>query len=109
MDNLRIEGGVPLKGTLRISGAKNAALPILCASLLADGDSCFRNVPDLTDIRTTAKLLRHLGLDVEVEPPVVKVTGRPVGDPDAPYDLVRKMRASVLVLGPLTARYGKAR
>ena len=109
MDNLRIEGGVPLKGTLRISGAKNAALPILCASLLADGDSCFRNVPDLTDIRTTANLLRHLGLDVEVAPPVVKVTGRPVEEPDAPYDLVRKMRASVLELGPLTARYGRAR
>ncbi|HJL14491.1 MAG TPA: UDP-N-acetylglucosamine 1-carboxyvinyltransferase [Sandaracinaceae bacterium LLY-WYZ-13_1] len=109
MDNLRIVGGTPLKGTVRISGAKNAALPILCASLLADGDSTFRNVPDLTDIRTMARLLRHLGLDAEVDPPVVRVTGRAVGEPDAPYDLVRKMRASVLVLGPLVARYGRAR
>ena len=109
MDNLRIVGGTPLRGTVPISGAKNAALPILCSSLLADGESAFRNVPDLTDIHTTAKLLRHLGLDVEVAPPVVKVTGRPVVEPDAPYDLVRKMRASVLVLGPLVARYGRAR
>ena len=109
MDNLRIRGGAPLQGTVRISGAKNAALPILCASLLADGESTFRNVPNLTDIHTTASLLRHLGLDVEVAAPVVKVFGRPVLDPDAPYDLVRKMRASVLVLGPLVARYGRAR
>lgn len=109
MDNFRIIGGAPLKGTVVVSGAKNAALPILCASLLADGETVFRNVPDLTDIRTTAQLLRHLGLDVEVDPPVVKVVGRPVLEPDAPYDLVRKMRASVLVLGPLVARYGRAR
>src|SRR5690606_37060159 len=109
VDNFRIQGGAPLRGTVRISGAKNAALPILCASLLADGESTFRNVPDLTDIQTTAALLRHLGLDVEVAAPVVKVFGRPVLEPDAPYDLVRKMRASVLVLGPLVARYGRAR
>jgi UDP-N-acetylglucosamine 1-carboxyvinyltransferase len=109
VDNFRIVGGNRLEGTVRISGAKNAALPILCASLLADGESTFRNVPDLTDIETTAKLLRHMGSDVEVAPPVVKVTARPVTEPDAPYDLVRKMRASVLVLGPLVARYGKAR
>jgi UDP-N-acetylglucosamine 1-carboxyvinyltransferase len=109
VDNFRIEGGNALRGTVPISGAKNAALPILCASLLADGESTFRNVPDLTDIGTTAKLLRHLGLDAVVDPPVVRVTGRPVIEPDAPYDLVRKMRASVLVLGPLVARYGRAR
>jgi len=109
MDNLRIVGGTPLHGTIRISGAKNAALPILCASLLADGESTFRNVPNLTDIHTTARLLRHLGLDAEVDAPVVRITGRPVVEPDAPYDLVRKMRASVLVLGPLVARYGRAR
>ncbi|MFK7985391.1 MAG: UDP-N-acetylglucosamine 1-carboxyvinyltransferase [Sandaracinaceae bacterium] len=109
MDNLRIVGGTPLHGTVRISGAKNAALPILAASLLADGDSVFRNVPDLTDIHTMANLLRHLGLDAEVDAPVVRITGRPVEEPDAPYDLVRKMRASVLVLGPLVARYGRAR
>jgi len=109
VDNIRIEGGTPLRGVLSISGAKNAALPILCASLLADGDSVFRNVPDLRDIGTTAALLRHLGLDVDVAPPVVTVRGRPATSREAPYDLVKQMRASVLVLGPLVARYGTAR
>src|SRR5688572_23816799 len=124
MDNIRVVGGRPLRGTLKISGAKNAALPILCASLLADGESTFRNVPNLRDIETTAKLLRHLGLEVDLKPPVVTVRGRPIAvaerrsggrrllpgaRPDAPYDLVKQMRASVLVLGPLVARYGSAR
>lgn len=109
MDSIRIRGGRSLTGTIPVSGSKNAALPILCASLLADGESQFRNVPDLRDIATTAKLLRHLGLDVDVAPPVVKVTGRRLTTTEAPYDLVRQMRASVLVLGPLVARYGKAR
>ncbi|MFW6051255.1 MAG: UDP-N-acetylglucosamine 1-carboxyvinyltransferase [Myxococcota bacterium] len=109
MDAIRIEGGRPLKGRVRISGAKNAALPILCSALLADGEHVFRNVPHLRDITTTAKLLAHLGLEVDVDPPVVRVRSRPVSDPDAPYDLVKQMRASVLVLGPLVARYGHAR
>jgi UDP-N-acetylglucosamine 1-carboxyvinyltransferase len=109
VDNIRIVGGTPLEGTLRVSGAKNAALPILCAALLADGEHCFRNVPGLRDIETTAGLLRYLGLDVDVAPPVVTVTSRPIAEPEAPYDLVKKMRASVLVLGPLVARYGRAR
>lgn len=94
---------------LPVSGAKNAALPILCSALLADGEHTFRNVPDLRDIETTALLLRHLGLDVDVKPPIVKVTARPVLEPDAPYELVKQMRASVLVLGPLVARYGRAK
>jgi UDP-N-acetylglucosamine 1-carboxyvinyltransferase len=94
---------------LRVSGAKNAALPILCASLLADGEHVFRNVPDLRDIDTTAQLLRRLGLHVEVTPPVVRVFGRPVDEPFAPYELVKQMRASVLILGPLTTRYRRAR
>lgn len=98
-----------LQGTVPISGAKNAALPILCASLLADGDHVFRNVPDLRDINTTAELLRHLGLDVELAAPVVSIRSRAVAEPVAPYELVKKMRASVLVLGPLVARYGRAR
>lgn len=104
-----MRGGRALKGNLKVSGAKNAALPILCASLLADGEHTFRNVPDLRDIGTTAALLRHMGLDVEVNAPVVKVVGRPIAEPDAPYELVKQMRASVLVLGPLAARYGRAR
>ena len=109
MDNIRIVGGTPLKGELRISGAKNAALPILCSALLTDGAHVFRNVPELRDIGTTAELLRHLGQDVAVEGNVVRVDGRPTEEPDAPYELVKKMRASVLVLGPLVARYGRAR
>ena len=109
MDNIRVVGGERLRGTLKVSGAKNAALPILCASLLADGAHTFRNVPDLRDILTTAKLLRHLGLEVDVAPPVVSVKTKPAEAFEAPYDLVKQMRASVLVLGPLVARYGKAR
>lgn len=109
VDNIRIVGGKPLEGRIRISGAKNAALPILCAALLTDGDHVFRNVPDLRDIETTARLLRRLGQDVTVEPGVVRVSAHPAPEPDAPYDLVKQMRASVLVLGPLVARYGRAR
>jgi UDP-N-acetylglucosamine 1-carboxyvinyltransferase len=109
VDNIRVEGGKPLHGNVPISGAKNAALPILCASLLTDGQHVFRNVPDLRDIETTAQLLRHLGSDVTLEPGVVRVLGKPSGEQDAPYELVKKMRASVLVLGPLVARYGRAR
>jgi len=109
VDNIRIVGGARLSGSIPISGAKNAALPILCASLLADGDHVFRNVPDLRDIGTMTKLLSHLGQEAHFEDGVVRVRGRAVEDADAPYDLVKQMRASVLVLGPLVARYGKAR
>src|SRR4029077_14960905 len=101
MDALRIRGtGKPLRGKVRISGAKNAALPILCATLLSDGASRLRNVPDLRDITTTAALLRFLGREVNVAPP--EVTLEPAGPgkvrPEAPYELVKQMRASVLVL-----------
>ncbi len=109
MDNIRVEGGKPLRGTVRISGAKNAALPILCATLLTDGEHVFRNVPALRDIATTGDLLAHLGQDVQIEPGVVRINAHPCLEQDAPYDLVKKMRASVLVLGPLVARYGHAR
>jgi len=109
VDSIRVEGGTPLRGTIRTSGSKNAALPILCASLLVDGECTFRNVPNLRDIETTAKLLQHLGLTVNVAPPIVTIDNRGLNSHEAPYDLVRQMRASVLVLGPLVARYGKAR
>jgi len=109
VDNIRIVGGARLAGSIPISGAKNAALPILCASLLAEGDHVFRNVPDLRDIGTMTKLLSHLGQEASFEDGVVRVRGRSVDDADAPYELVKQMRASVLVLGPLVARYGKAR
>ncbi len=109
VDSIRVEGGVALKGTVRVGGAKNAALPILCAALLADGEHVFRNVPDLRDIDTTAQLLRHLGLEVDLAPPKVVVRAKPVTSFEAPYELVKQMRASFLILGPLVARYGHAR
>jgi UDP-N-acetylglucosamine 1-carboxyvinyltransferase len=110
MDAIRIRGNRRLFGNIRIGGAKNAALPILCATLLSDGESLLRNVPALRDISTTAALLRFLGREVTVQAPEVSVS--PVTGsvrPEAPYELVRQMRASVLVLGPLVARYGRAK
>jgi UDP-N-acetylglucosamine 1-carboxyvinyltransferase len=99
-----------LNGVIPVSGAKNAALPILCATLLSDGESLLRNVPALRDIETTSALLRFLGRHVEVTPPFVKVhAAAGAVRPEAPYELVRQMRASVLVLGPLLARYGRAK
>jgi UDP-N-acetylglucosamine 1-carboxyvinyltransferase len=109
MDAIRIRGNGPLKGTVRVSGAKNAALPILCATLLSDGASKLRNVPALKDIETTAALLRFLGRPVSVDAPVVEVGAGSDVRPEAPYELVKQMRASVLVLGPLVARFGRAR
>ena len=93
MENLVIEGGVPLKGTVSISGAKNAALPILCSSLLTDGPCTFRNVPALRDIDTTAALLRYMGADVEVDAPRVRVRAGSVQRAEAPYEQVKQMRA----------------
>ncbi len=108
MDGILVRGGKPLHGRVKVSGAKNAALPILCATLLSDGESRLRNVPDLHDIETTAQLLSTMGRPVDAAPPEVVVKPGLV-TPEAPYDLVKKMRASVLVLGPLAARYGRAR
>ncbi len=109
MDKLVIEGAVPLHGTVRVSGAKNAALPILCASLLTDGVCTFRNVPRLRDVETMAALLRFMGADTDTTTSVVNVRAGSLRKPEAPYELVKQMRASVLVLGPLVARYGRAR
>ena len=109
MDAIRVRGGRPLRGRVRISGAKNAALPILCATLLSDGQSRLRNVPDLRDIATTAALLRFLGRAVTVAAPEVVVEAGDAVRPEAPYELVKQMRASVLVLGPLVARFGRAK
>lgn len=109
MDVIRIRGGKTLSGKIRISGAKNAALPILCATLLSEGESILRNVPALRDIETTGELLRVLGRHVVVDAPLVRVRGGGEANPEAPYDLVKQMRASVLVLGPLLARYGRAK
>jgi UDP-N-acetylglucosamine 1-carboxyvinyltransferase len=111
MDAIRVRGGRPLKGSIGVSGAKNAALPIVCATLLADGPSLVRNVPALRDIDTTAALLRFLGCDVSVDKVAheVKVPSTKLARAEAPYELVKQMRASVLVLGPLLARHGKAK
>src|SRR5206468_185543 len=109
MDAIKLRGGKPLRGTVRISGAKNAALPILCATLLSDGASLLRNVPALRDIDTTAALLSFLGRKCEVNAPEVRVSAGSDVKPEAPYELVKQMRASVLVLGPLLTRFGRAK
>ncbi|MBT8341921.1 MAG: UDP-N-acetylglucosamine 1-carboxyvinyltransferase, partial [Desulfatitalea sp.] len=109
MDKILIQGGHRLNGTVTISGAKNAALPILISALLADGPSTFSNVPRLVDIRSTIKLLEHLGARCDEQGHTVSVDGAGFNNHEAPYDLVRKMRASILVLGPLIARLKRAR
>jgi UDP-N-acetylglucosamine 1-carboxyvinyltransferase len=109
MDKIIVEGGRTLKGEVPISGAKNAALPILISCLLNDGVNTLSNVPLLQDIHSTALLLENLGAKVETQADTVRIdAGGPIQH-EAEYDLVRKMRASVLVLGPLVARLGKAR
>ena len=108
MDYLEIAGGVPLIGDIKISGAKNAALPLLAAGLMTSETLTLDNVPNLADTILMEDLLRHHGLDVARDGETVTLAG--VADNfDAPYDLVRKMRASILVLGPLLARFGEAR
>ena len=110
MDKLRVTGGRPLEGEVRVSGAKNAALPILCVSLLTEKTLALSNVPRLMDVATMVKLLAQMG--VEAERPSdgkVALRARSVSNPVAPYELVKTMRASVLVLGPLLARCGRAK
>jgi len=109
MDKIIVEGGRSLAGEVKISGAKNAALPILISSLLADGICTFSNVPDLMDIQSTILLLSHLGACIETRHDTIRIDTGGLMQHEAPYDLVRKMRASVLVLGPLVARLGKAK
>jgi len=109
MDKLVITGGAPLHGEIAISGAKNAALPILCASLLSAEPLVLENVPALEDVATTIKLLRQMGVTVEREGSRVTLNAAKVDKPVAPYELVKTMRASILVLCPLVARFGSAR
>ncbi|MFC3816847.1 UDP-N-acetylglucosamine 1-carboxyvinyltransferase [Lysobacter sp. GCM10012299] len=120
MQKIVVEGGAALNGEVQISGAKNAVLPILCATLLADGPVSISNVPHLHDVVTTAKLLGELGAGITVDEGTISVNGKPgrgrgiVVDPTtvhshvAPYELVKTMRASILVLGPLLAKFGAA-
>ena len=104
-----MEGGASLEGEVKISGAKNAALPILVSSLLADGWNTYSNVPDLKDVKSIKQLLLYLGAKVETDGSTVRIDGGGLCKSEAPYDLVRKMRASILVLGPLVARLKKAK
>jgi UDP-N-acetylglucosamine 1-carboxyvinyltransferase len=108
VDKFVVQGGKPLHGDVRISGAKNAALPVLASALLAPGTSTFHNIPDLVDIKTIKKLLINLGLEIEGDE-TVRINAEKITSCEAPYDLVKTMRASVLVLGPLVARRGVAR
>ncbi|NVN92590.1 MAG: UDP-N-acetylglucosamine 1-carboxyvinyltransferase [Desulfuromonadales bacterium] len=109
MDKLIIKGGIKLKGDVQVSGSKNAALPILISSILAPGVNEIRNVPFLRDINTTIKVLESLGARVEGRGHEVTVDTSGINSHEATYDLVKTMRASVLVLGPLLARFGRAR
>src|SRR6266511_539061 len=114
MDKIVIEGGAHLRGEVVVSGAKNAALPLLASSLLTGGPCTFKNVPQLNDVATMGKLLVQLGCEVDtsgrttvVAPPPASAARRRTFE--APYELVKTMRAGVLVLGPLVARFGRAR
>ena len=110
MDKLLIQGGVPLSGEVAVSGAKNAALPILCASLLTAEPLRFANVPHLNDVSTMLRLLGQMGVDVTMDGnEALILDSHALNNPVAPYDLVKTMRASILVLGPLVARFGEAR
>lgn len=109
MDRFVVEGGTPLEGDIEVSGSKNAALPVLFATLLHPGRSVVYNVPELHDIRTTCQLLETLGVSAEIDGTVARIDATEVPSLEAPYDQVRKMRASVLALGPLLARFGHAR
>ena len=109
MDKLQIQGGTPLEGEVRISGAKNATLPILAAALLADDPVVIGNVPHLQDVTTTIELLGQMGASVTIDEHMhIEVDASTVRECFAPYDLVKTMRASILVLGPLVARFGRA-
>lgn len=114
MDALRLHGGQPLRGTIDISGSKNATLPIMAAAILAPGKSRLGRVPDLADVRTLERVLAHLGMKISRENNAAGkgelfLDATNISELEAPYELVRTMRASILVLGPLLARFGQAR
>jgi UDP-N-acetylglucosamine 1-carboxyvinyltransferase len=109
MDKLAITGGVPLHGEVRVSGAKNAALPILCAALLTAEPLVLKNVPKLNDVRTMRSLLAQMGVRAEADDDALTLSAADIDWPLAPYEMVKTMRASILALGPLLARCGEAR
>ncbi|HPX91543.1 MAG TPA: UDP-N-acetylglucosamine 1-carboxyvinyltransferase, partial [Spirochaetota bacterium] len=110
MDYYVIKGGKKLKGEVEISGAKNAALPIIVASLLADGETVLKNVPDLMDIRTMIRVIEYLGAETEfdIEKNTLRIRVNSIKNSEMPYELVKTMRASYYVMGPLLARLGEA-
>jgi UDP-N-acetylglucosamine 1-carboxyvinyltransferase len=110
LDSIKIEGGVPLRGRIPISGAKNAALPLMAAAMLTEGVLTLKNLPDLADTRLMEDILTNHGVTAKREGGgSIALSGRAISNLEAPYDLVRKMRASFLVLGPLLARFGEAK
>ena len=109
MDKLEIQGGKRLSGELRISGAKNAALPIIAATLLADETVTIRNLPHLQDVTTMIELLGCMGVELVIDEKLsLEVNASTITEFSAPYELVKTMRASILVLGPILARFGRA-
>src|SRR4030043_2353923 len=104
MDKIVIRGGERLIGEVEVSGSKNATLPIFAASLLAEGQNRFHNVPNLKDVQTITKVLKNLGVKVWEGGEICRIDATDVSNYEAPYDLVKTMRASILVLGPLVAR-----
>src|SRR3989338_2532377 len=108
MEKLVIEGGLPLRGSVTVSGAKNSVLPLMAATMLTPGTHRFTNVPKLRDVTTMQRLLANLGVDSQIEGRTLTLTTNELKSHEAPYDLVKTMRASVLVLCPLVARWGKA-
>lgn len=109
MEKIVIEGGSSLKGEVSVSGAKNAVLPLMASCILNEGVNTFTNVPDLADVRTMIELLQLLGAEIDLNNGVLTIDSGRINSSEAPYDLVKTMRASVLVLGPLTTRFGNAR
>lgn len=109
MDKFIINGGVALKGELEVSGAKNASLALLPSTILAPGKSILKNTPELNDVFTMIKLIRHLGAEIDFHDHVLSIDTSNIKDQTAPYEHVKKMRASVYVLGPLLSRYGSAK
>lgn len=109
MDKMAVKGGTKLKGSVAASGAKNSTLPLMFATLLAEGEHVFHNVPDLADVTSAAQLLNHLGAETSYKNHTLRVFVKDKRTVEAPYDIVRKMRASILCLGPLLARFCEAK
>src|SRR5215467_16257189 len=108
MDKLVIHGGARLSGEIRVSGAKNAALPLMCAALLTEDELTLSNVPHLRDVSTMVRLLSQMGVEASLDDKLgLSLRAARISNPTAPYDLVKTMRASILVLGPLVARWAR--